>query len=168
LLDRLHAENGQTLTKLCAEIDMTRQAATKHLALLEEANLVVTVRRGRENLHYLNLVPIAEIAERCIGKYERHRLRALGDLKNDLTEEQMEQPSYGDVTYMAATPKRLWQALMDAEFTQRYCGGRRITSDWKVGAPVRHLGTTTAWIGTARCGGGSRWGCFPTLSHADK
>jgi DNA-binding transcriptional ArsR family regulator len=81
LLDRLHARNGQTLGQLCEHLDMTRQAVTKHLVILERANLVVTVRRGREKLHYLNPVPIHDIAERWIGKYERHRLAALSDLK---------------------------------------------------------------------------------------
>jgi DNA-binding transcriptional ArsR family regulator len=81
LLDRLHARNGQTLGELCEHLDMTRQAVTKHLVILEQANLVVTVRRGREKLHYLNPVPIHDIAERWIGKYERHRLAALSDLK---------------------------------------------------------------------------------------
>src|SRR6476620_9304705 len=81
LLDRLHAENGQTLGELCTGLDMTRQAVTKHLAILEGANLVVARRRGREKLHYINPVPINEIAERWIGKYERHRLKALGELK---------------------------------------------------------------------------------------
>jgi DNA-binding transcriptional ArsR family regulator len=84
LLDRLHADNGQTLGQLCGHLDMTRQAVTKHLKLLEAANLVATVRRGREKLHYLNPVPILEIADRWIGKYERDRLRALADLKNQL------------------------------------------------------------------------------------
>ena len=87
LLDRLHADNGQTLGQLCAHLAMTRQAVTKHLVLLEEANLVVTVRRGREKLHYLNPVPINEIAERWIGKFERHRLQALGELKTRLENE---------------------------------------------------------------------------------
>jgi DNA-binding transcriptional ArsR family regulator len=86
LLDRLHARNGQTLQELCRGLDMTRQAVTKHLALLEAANLVATVRRGREKLHYINPVPINEIAERWIGKYERHRLRALSELKRALEE----------------------------------------------------------------------------------
>src|SRR5205823_384004 len=77
LLDQLHANNGQTLSELCAHLDMTRQAVTKHLRLLEAANLVVAVRRGREKLHYLNPVPLHDIAERWIGKFERQRLRAL-------------------------------------------------------------------------------------------
>ena len=87
LLDRLHADNGQTLGQLCSCLDMTRQAVTKHPAVLETANLVVTVWRGREKLHYLNPVPINEIYERLIGKYERRQVRALHDLKKSLEEE---------------------------------------------------------------------------------
>jgi DNA-binding transcriptional ArsR family regulator len=84
LLDRLHAENGQTLGRLCQGIELSRQAVTKHLNILEAATLVVTVWRGREKLHYLNPIPIHEIAERWIGKYERGRLRALAELKSKL------------------------------------------------------------------------------------
>lgn len=84
LLDELHKNNGQTLSELCEHLDMTRQAVTKHLALLEAANLVATVWRGREKLHYLNPAPLHEIYERWIGKYERRRLRALSDLKRGL------------------------------------------------------------------------------------
>ena len=83
-LDRLYAENGQTLGQLCDGLEMSRQAVTKHLKLLEEANLVVTIWRGREKLHYLNPVPIHEIAQRWIGKFERGRLRVLGELKKQL------------------------------------------------------------------------------------
>jgi DNA-binding transcriptional ArsR family regulator len=84
LLDRLRADNGQTLGQLCANLDMTRQAVTKHLTVLEQANLVAVVWRGREKLHYLNPVPIHEIAERWIGKFERGRLRLLAELKEKL------------------------------------------------------------------------------------
>jgi len=84
LLDKLRAQNGQTLGELCRHLEMTRQAVTKHLKLLEEASLVVPLWRGREKLHYLNPVPIHEIAERWIGKYERGRLRALAELKANL------------------------------------------------------------------------------------
>src|SRR5512147_530549 len=86
LLDQLHANNGQTLTELCAHLDVSRQAVTKHLALLEAANLVVTLWRGREKLHYLNPVPLHEIYERWIGKYERQRVQALANLKKVLEE----------------------------------------------------------------------------------
>jgi DNA-binding transcriptional ArsR family regulator len=84
LLDRLHAENGQTLNDLCLRLDMTRQAVSKHLAILEGANLVTTVWRGREKLHYLNPVPIHQISERWIGKFERSRVQALSELKKGL------------------------------------------------------------------------------------
>src|SRR5690348_8744251 len=84
LLDRLHRCNGQTLGELCRDLDMTRQAVAKHLGLLEAANLVAVVWRGREKLHYLNPVPLHELYERWIGKYERHRLQALSDLKKHL------------------------------------------------------------------------------------
>jgi len=84
LLDRLHRRNGQTLTELCEGHDMTRQAVTKHLAILEDANLIVTRREGREKRHFLNPVPIFEIADRWIGKFERSRLQALAELKKNL------------------------------------------------------------------------------------
>jgi len=84
LLDRLRADNGQTLGELCARLTMTRQAVSKHLAILEEANLVAVVWRGREKLHYLNPVPIHDIADRWIGKFERSRLQALSELKKGL------------------------------------------------------------------------------------
>ncbi|AWL99390.1 ArsR/SmtB family transcription factor [Bradyrhizobium amphicarpaeae] len=84
LLDRLHATNGQTLSELCEGLAMTRQAVTKHLAILEEANLVATIRHGREKLHYLNPVPIHQIGERWIRKFERGKLAALGELKRQL------------------------------------------------------------------------------------
>jgi len=84
LLDRLHADNGQTLNQLCQRLTMTRQAVSKHLTILEEANLLATVKRGREKFHYLNPVPIHEIGERWIGKFERSRLQALSDMKKAL------------------------------------------------------------------------------------
>ena len=87
LLDRLRQESGQTLGQLCQHMQMTRQAVTKHLKLLEKAALVVPIWRGREKLHYLNPVPIHEIAARWIGPYEQDRLRALADLKANLEEE---------------------------------------------------------------------------------
>ncbi|ATB36995.1 transcriptional regulator [Cystobacter fuscus] len=87
LLDLLHQENGRTLGELCEHLDMSRQAVTKHLAVLEEANLVAVVWRGREKLHYLNPVPLHDIYERWIGKFERQRLRALHELKKGLEED---------------------------------------------------------------------------------
>ena len=84
LLDRLYQQNGQTLGELCEQLDMSRQAVTKHLKILEDASLVATVRRGREKLHYLNPVPIHEISRRWINKFERHQLDALSQLKKAL------------------------------------------------------------------------------------
>ena len=84
LLDLLHAHDGRSLGDLCAHLDMTRQGVTQHLELLEAANLVVTVRRGREKLHFLNPVPLQEIYERWIAKFERTRLKALENLKRRL------------------------------------------------------------------------------------
>ena len=84
LLDSLHARNGQTLNALCEHMDMTRQAVTQHLQLLADANLVAVVWRGREKLHYLNPVPLYEIQDRWINKFERGRLQALHDLKKGL------------------------------------------------------------------------------------
>jgi DNA-binding transcriptional ArsR family regulator len=88
LLDRLHNKNGQTLGELCEGLAMSRQAVTKHLGILEDANLVATQRRGREKLHFINPVPIFDIADRWIGKFERGRLRALSELKKNLEREE--------------------------------------------------------------------------------
>ena len=88
LLDRLRRNNGQTLSELCEGHDMSRQAVTKHLNLLEEANLVVTAKKGREKLHYLNPVPINEIYMRWIGKFEQDRIHALTNLKQALEKDQ--------------------------------------------------------------------------------
>ena len=84
LLDLLHQHDGRTLNELCEHMDMTRQGVTQHLAVLEAANLVATVRRGREKLHFLNPVPLQEIYERWIAKFEKPRLKALSDLKRRL------------------------------------------------------------------------------------
>lgn len=92
LLDRLRVGNGQTLGALCANLSMSRQAVTKHLRVLEAANLVVTIRRGREKLHYLNPVPIHEIAERWTRQFERGRLRVLSDLKKQLEQGDTDEP----------------------------------------------------------------------------
>ena len=88
LLDRLHAKNGQTLNELCDGLAMTRQAVTKHLVILEAANLVTTFRKGREKLHYINPVPIHQIGERWIRKFERGKLAALSELKRRLESEE--------------------------------------------------------------------------------
>jgi DNA-binding transcriptional ArsR family regulator len=90
LLDRLHRRNGQTLNELCAGLDMTRQAVTKHLSILEHANLIAVQRQGREKLHFINPVPINDIAERWLSKFQRGHLRALSALKKVLEEDDHE------------------------------------------------------------------------------
>lgn len=84
LLDLLHEKNGQTLGQLCEQLDMARQSATQHIGVLEAANLVTTLRRGREKLHFINPVPLHEVYERWVRKFEHQRLSLLHDLKNEL------------------------------------------------------------------------------------
>jgi DNA-binding transcriptional ArsR family regulator len=100
LLDRLHQRNGQTLGELRQGLDMTRQAVAKHLAVLEEANLVSWKRQGREKLHFINPVPINQIAERWISKFELPRLRALSELKKDLEESTMTEAAKSSFVYV--------------------------------------------------------------------
>jgi uncharacterized protein YndB with AHSA1/START domain/DNA-binding transcriptional ArsR family regulator len=135
LLDSLNARNGQSLRELCAGLEMARQSVSKHLAVLEEADLVTTVRRGREKLHYLNAAPINAIAERWINQYDRERVRALADLKSALEQEPMGNPEFVYTTYIRTTPERLWQALTDPAFTRRYWGVA-FESDWKAGSTM--------------------------------
>lgn len=135
LLDSLNEHNGQTLRALCSRLDMARQSVSKHLAVLEAANLVTTVRRGREKLHYLNAAPINEIADRWITRYEQGRVLALADLKRALEDSPMDKPTFVYTTYIRTTPERLWQALTDPAFTERYWG-ITFDSDWKPGSPV--------------------------------
>jgi len=135
LLDRLNARTGQSLRELCAGLGMARQSVTKHLAILEAANLVTTVRQGREKLHYLNAVPINEIAERWINRYDQARVEALGDLKRALEGAAMSSHEFVYTTYIRTTPEKLWQALTEPAFTLRYWG-MGLRSDWKVGSPV--------------------------------
>ncbi|HEX4114748.1 MAG TPA: metalloregulator ArsR/SmtB family transcription factor [Solirubrobacteraceae bacterium] len=135
LLDSLNAHNGQSLGDLCRELDMTRQAVSKHLAVLEAANLVTPVRRGREKLHYLNAEPINAISERWIDNYDRERAQALSDLKRALEDNPMQKPEFVYTTYIKTTPEQLWQALTDPAFTQRYWG-TSFSSDWKAGSPM--------------------------------
>src|SRR5436190_13254201 len=117
LLDRLHEQNGQTLGELCERLDMTRQSATQHLAVLEAANLVSTVRRGRAKLHYLNPVPLAEIQQRWIDKFERPRLNVLSAVKRQAEEAMTDKPTFVYVTYIRSTPEKVWEALTDADLT---------------------------------------------------
>src|SRR3954465_9085575 len=105
LLDHLNARNGQTLWELCLDLDMTRQAVSKHLAVLEGADLVTSVRRGREKFHYLNPAPINDIRDRWITNYQRERGEALADLKRALEETTVDKPSFVYTTYINTTPE---------------------------------------------------------------
>ena len=143
LLDSLKARNGQTLRELCAGLDMARQSVSKHLAVLEAANLITTVRRGREKHHYLNAAPINDIAERWIRRYDQRRVEALADLKRALEDPPMQKPEFVYTTYIRTTPERLWQALTDPAFMERYWG-MVFESDWKTGSTMilHHEGVT--------------------------
>jgi uncharacterized protein YndB with AHSA1/START domain/DNA-binding transcriptional ArsR family regulator len=140
LLDRLHERNGQTLGELCHHLEMTRQSATQHLGVLEAANLVATVWRGREKLHYLNPVPLREIEERWIHKFERPRLQALRAVQRRAEEAMSDKPDFIYVLYIQSTPGRVWQALTDAKATARYWGHSNV-SDWQAGSAWEHQRT---------------------------
>lgn len=149
LLDSLNARNGQNLNDLCAVMDMTRQSVTRHLEILEAANLVVVVRRGRERLHYLNAAPIHQVADRWIGQYHQERVRALADLKDALeltymtttTDATTHTQSFVYTTYIKTTPEQLWNALTNPAFTKRYWDMEFVT-DWKPGSHMtwKHKG----------------------------
>jgi uncharacterized protein YndB with AHSA1/START domain/DNA-binding transcriptional ArsR family regulator len=138
LLDSLNARNGQNLSELCAGMDMARQSVTKHLEILEAANLVTTVRRGRERLHYLNAAPIHDIADRWIDQYHQGRVRALADLKDALERSPMATQSFVYTTYIKTTPERLWRGLTSPEFTRRYWDIEFVT-DWSADATMTWL-----------------------------
>jgi uncharacterized protein YndB with AHSA1/START domain/DNA-binding transcriptional ArsR family regulator len=142
LLDRLRQNNGQTLTELCEHLGMARQSATQHLDILERANLVTVVRRGRERLHYLNPIPIREIEQRWISEFDKPRLGAISAIKsqaeeNAMTDAATSVPTYVYVTYIRASAEQVWQALTDADLTARYWGHANI-SDWQPGSSWEH------------------------------
>ena len=146
LLDRLHGRNGQTLGELCDDVGMARQSASQHVAILEAANLISSVRRGREKLHYLNPVPLHEIQERWIDKFERPRLRTLSAVKRQAEEAEMaDRPTYVYVTYIESTAERVWHALTDAELSGAYWGHRNV-SDWQPGSAWEHQRTDGSGI----------------------
>src|SRR5471032_2360525 len=126
LLDELFREDGQTLSALEARFDITRFGVMKHLKLLEEAGLVVTKRRGREKLHFLNPVPIRLVHDRWVSKYAEPWTAALSDLKQRL-ETDMEKVFE---IYIRTTPERLWEAITDTEIRSKYTFGARIVSDF--------------------------------------
>ena len=135
LLDQLHHRDGRSLQELCVGLDIARQSVSKHLDVLERADLVSVRRRGREKLHFLNAAPIQEIADRWIGRYHRGRVAALADLRRALESAAVSETSFVYVTYIRTTPEALWRALTDPAFTMRYWGAG-LRSDWTPGAPV--------------------------------
>lgn len=130
LLDELFREDGQTLTHLQSRFEMTRFGVMKHLRVLEDAGLVVTRRRGREKLHFLNPVPIRLVHDRWVSKYAASWAAALSELKQDL-EDPMEKVFE---IYIKTTPERLWQAITDPATRAKYSFGVEITSDWDAGS----------------------------------
>ena len=144
LLDRMNQRNGLTVTELSEGMGMTRQSVSKHLDILETAELVTTMRRGREKLHFLNAAPINDIADRWISSYDRARAKALSDLKTALEATTPMGPANDPTTfvystYIQATPERVWRGLTDPEFTRRYwrhptAGGVSMVSDWQKGS----------------------------------
>jgi uncharacterized protein YndB with AHSA1/START domain/DNA-binding transcriptional ArsR family regulator len=146
LLDSLHEHNGQTLGELCEHLAMARQSATQHLAVLEAANLISTVWQGRKKLHYLNPVPLHEIQERWIDKFERPRLRALAAVKRRAEEYAVvDKPTFVYVTYIESSAQRVWDALTDADLTAEYWGHSNV-SDWQVGSTWEHRRTDGSGI----------------------
>jgi uncharacterized protein YndB with AHSA1/START domain len=140
LLDKLRERKGQTLGELCAGLEMARQSATQHLDVLETANLISTVRRGREKLHYLNPVPLWTIQERWIQSFEQPRLRALSTIKRQAEQQEdtmTQRPSFVYVTYIESSPERVWRALTDPDLTAQYWGHSNV-SDWRVGSRWEH------------------------------
>jgi len=130
LLDELFREDGQSLGALEARFSMTRFGVMKHLRQLEEAGLVVTRRRGREKLHFLNPVPIRLVHDRWVSKYAEPWAAALSGLKERL-EHPMEKVFE---IYIRTTPERLWEAITDSEIRSKYTFGNRVTSDWTPGS----------------------------------
>jgi uncharacterized protein YndB with AHSA1/START domain len=140
LLDRLREHNGQTLSELCDRLGMTRQSVTQHLAVLETANLISSVRRGREKLHYLNPVPIHDLQNRWIAAFEQPRLAALETVRRRSEDAMTDKPTFVYVTYIDSTPERVWQALTDADLTAAYWGHSNV-SDWQKGSRWEHRRT---------------------------
>src|SRR5713226_3350799 len=136
LLDELFKKDGQTLSALEERLPMTRFGVMKHLKLLEEAGLVVSKRRGREKLHFLNPVPIRLVHDRWVSKYAEPWAADLSDLKRTL-EKTMEKIFE---IYIKTTPERLWQAITDTEMRRKYNFGAIVTSDWMPGSRYRGVG----------------------------
>jgi uncharacterized protein YndB with AHSA1/START domain/DNA-binding transcriptional ArsR family regulator len=143
LLDALFTEGGQTLHALEDRISMSRFGVMKHLRQLEEAGLVVTERRGREKLHFLNPVPIRLVHDRWVSKYAEPWAEALSDLKDRL-ERDMEKMFE---IYIRTTPQRLWDAIIDPETRAKYNFGARVRSEWTPGSRVELVSPKAGLLG---------------------
>jgi uncharacterized protein YndB with AHSA1/START domain len=141
LLDELFKEDGQTLSALEARLPMTRFGVMKHLKVLEEAGLVVTKRRGREKLHFLNPVPIRLVHDRWVSKYAEPWAASLSGLKRQLEDKTMIKVFE---IYIKTTPERLWKAITDTEMRSKYTFGAIVTSDWTQGSRYEGVGHGTA------------------------
>ncbi len=135
LLDALFEEDGQTLGALEERLPMTRFGVMKHLKVLEGAGLVVSKRRGREKLHFLNPVPIRLVHDRWVSKYAEPWAAGLSELKHDIEEEPTMEKVFE--IYIKTTPERLWEAITDSELRQKYSFGVGVESDWKPGSPYK-------------------------------
>jgi uncharacterized protein YndB with AHSA1/START domain len=140
LLDELFKKDGQTLSALEERLPMTRFGVMKHLKLLEAAGLVVTKKRGREKLHFLNAVPIRLLHDRWVSKYTEPWVATLSGLKNRLENKIMEKVFE---IYIKTTPELLWKALTDTEMRRKYTFGAVVTSDWTVGSRYEAVGRGT-------------------------
>ena len=173
LLDRMNQRNGLTVTELSEGMGMTRQSVSKHLDILETAELVTTLRRGREKLHFLNAAPINDIADRWISSYDRARAKALSDLKTALEATTPMGPANDPTTfvystYIQATPERVWRGLTDPEFTRRYwrhptAGGLSMASDWQKGSTYDLTYDEASLVDRGRCTGGPRVRSLPPV-----
>lgn len=131
-------KSGQSLTELSSKLEMSRQAVTKHLKILENANLVVPVWKGKEKLHYLNPVPLGLIYSRWISKFDENRIQGLFELKNVLENNTQEVKMKGFIYQIVITSsaEKVWESLTNSEFTQKFWFGRKVISDWKLGSSV--------------------------------
>ncbi len=139
LLDQLRARDGQALGELEATLpSMTRFGVMKHLRVLADAGLVSTRRAGRRKLHFLNPVPIQLVADRWISRYAEPWISGMADLKHTLEAAPMSAPKHVYEIYIAASPEKIWQAITDSSFTQRYYYGNTVESDWQVGSSLTY------------------------------
>ena len=139
LLDQLFARDGQTLGQLQAHLPgLSRFGVMKHLAVLEAAHLITTKKVGREKYHYLNPVPIQQVADRWISKYAQPFARVLADLKVTMENDEMEEPSHVYTVYIRATPEQVWDAITNGDLTRKYFHQTSFVADLRPGAPLEY------------------------------